>query len=243
MNVSLNINGFAVDAHFDRESVQSIFLPLLRDLSKRQKRLGRRMIVLTAAPPGAGKSTLAAFLEQLSRSQPDLTPLQALGMDGFHFHQDYILSHTIVRNGVEIPMRQIKGAPESFDVHKLRRALESIQRDLLWPYYDRNLHDVMEDAIPVAADILLIEGNWLLLDRPEWRDLTADHRIFIDAEEHLLRERLISRKQRGGFSREEAEAHYLRADGPNIRLCRENHLTPDLFLSMTGDGRYVKGAL
>ena len=241
MNASLNINGFAVEAHFDDESVQSIFLPLLQKLSIRQKQLGRRMIVLLAAPPGAGKSTLAAFLEQLSRSDPTLTPLQALGMDGFHFHQDYILSHTVLCDGTEIPMRQIKGTPGSFDVKKLRLALADAQSEnLLWPYYDRRLHDVVEDAVPVSADILLIEGNWLLLDRPEWNDLPADHRIFIDAEEYLLRDRLISRKMRGGFSYEESANHYLRVDGPNIRLCRENHLTPDLFLTMTGDGRYVK---
>lgn len=241
MNVSLNINGFAVEAHFDDESVQSIFLPLLRELSFRQKQLGRRMIVLLAAPPGAGKSTLAAFLEQFSRSEPTLTPIQALGMDGFHFHQDYILSHTALRGNTEIPMQQIKGAPESFDVKKLWLALENAQSEnLLWPYYDRRLHDVVEDAVSVSADILLIEGNWLLLDQPDWRMLAADFRIFIDAEEELLYERLILRKMRGGSSPEESEAHYLRTDGPNIRLCRKKRLKADLLLSMIGDGQYEK---
>ena len=243
MDVRLNVNGFDVNAHFDDESVHSVLLPLLRELTKRQKKANRRLVALLAAPPGAGKSTLAAALEQLSRAESDLTPVQALGMDGFHFHQDYILSHSIFRNGEEIPMHRIKGAPESFDVQKLRRALEEIQSPAArWPYYDRRLHDVVEDAVEITAPILLAEGNWLLLDAPQWHDLPADFRIFIDAEKALLRNRLIARKQRGGASHAEAESHFAQCDGPNIRLCREKHIPADLILTMTADGTYLKGA-
>lgn len=237
MNARLNINGFDVDASFDDVSVRNILLPLLQNLTQRQRELERRLVVLLAAPPGAGKSTLAVFLEQLSRSEPNLTPLQALGMDGFHFHQDYILSHFVG----DIPMRLVKGAPESFDVDNLRSALEDVRfKDILWPYYDRNLHDVVEAAIQVSAPIVLVEGNWLLLNRPEW-NLPGDMRIFIDAEESLLRGRLIDRKLRGGVSIEDAEAHFARTDGPNVHLCRECRRPANLTLAMTGDGTYLKG--
>ena len=241
MDVTLTANGFSVDARFDDFSVRDHLLPLLREMTLRQKQLGRRLVALLAAPPGAGKSTLAALLELLSRTEPGLTPVQALGMDGFHFHQEYILSHTVLRGGEEIPMRLVKGAPDTFDSEKLRRALEDVKaQNILWPYYDRNLHDVVEDAIEVAAPIALVEGNWLLLDRSGW-DLPGDMRIFIDADESLLRGRLIARKIRGGSTPEEAEAHFLRTDGPNIRLCRECRRAADLALTMTGDGKYVKG--
>ena len=129
MDITLTVNGFETAVHFDDVSVNSLFLPLLRELTERQRKLGRRMVVFLAAPPGAGKSTLAAFLEHLSRRDPALTPLQALGLDGFHFHQNYILSHTVFRDGAEIPMRRVKGAPETFDVEKLRRTLAHIQQD------------------------------------------------------------------------------------------------------------------
>lgn len=242
MNISLDVNGFAVDAHFDDASVRVHLLPLLDELTRQQKALGRRLVALLAAPPGAGKSTLAAFLERLSRSNPNFTPIQALGMDGFHFHQDHILSHSAFRDGVQIPMRLIKGAPETFDVQKLRRALEDVHaKDVLWPRYDRRLHDVVENAAFASASILLVEGNWLLLNRPEWRDLPGDVRIFIDAQEHLLRSRLIERKMRGGASLADAEAHYARTDGPNVRLCREHRLPADFTFIMTGDGTYRKG--
>jgi len=234
MNARLNINGFALDAHFDDASVRDVLLPLLKELSRRQRELNRRLVVLLAAPPGAGKSTLAAFLEQLSHSDSSLVPVQALGMDGFHFHQDYILNHFVG----DIPMRLVKGIPETFDADRLRRSLEQMQsQSILFPFYDRNLHDVVEDAIEVSAPIALVEGNWLLLDRPEW-SLPGDVRIFVDADESLLRDRLIQRKMRGGASAKEAEAHYARTDGPNIRLCRECRGPADFTLIMTSDGAY-----
>ena len=239
MDVLLNVNGFETAARFDDAAISGIFLPLLRTLTRRQREINRRLVVFLAAPPGTGKSTLAALLERLSSENPDLTPLQALGLDGFHYHQDYILGHTVLRDGAEIPMRLIKGAPESFDVEKLRRALSAIHSDgLRWPLYDRQLHDVVEDAIPVRAPIALIEGNWLLLDAPEWSALPRDASIFIHADAALLRGRLIERKVRGGFSREEAEAHYLRSDGPNVLRCLSNRLPADWTLAMSGDGKY-----
>lgn len=241
MNVSLNINGFCVNAHFDDSSVRELFLPLLHDLTEQQKQLGRRLTVLLAAPPGAGKSTLAAFLEKLSHETPSLAPVQALGMDGFHFHQSEILTRTVLQNGAEIPMQLIKGAPESFDVERLRHFLEAASDgEILWPYYDRTLHDVVEDAVPISAPILLVEGNWLLLDQPEW-SLPGDVRIFIDAEESLLRDRLIERKMRGGSTHKEAIAHYMRTDGPNISLSRSCRRPSDFLFLMTGDGVYTKG--
>lgn len=239
MDVLLDVNGFETAARFDDAAVSGIFLPLLRALTRRQREINRRLTVFLAAPPGTGKSTLAALLERLSTENPDLMPLQALGMDGFHYHQDYILSHTVLHDGAEIPMRLIKGAPESFDVEKLRRTLERIQSDnLRWPLYDRRLHDVVEGAIPVRAPIALIEGNWLLLDAPGWSTLPHDTSLFICADPALLRGRLVERKVRGGFPREEAAAHYLRSDGPNVLRCLSNRLPADWTLTMTGDGAY-----
>lgn len=45
-----------------------------------------------------------------------------------------------------------------------RQKLEKIKiEDILWPIYDRNLHDVVEDQIKVTKDIILIEGNWVTI--------------------------------------------------------------------------------
>jgi len=175
----------------------------------------------------------------LSRQHEGLVPLQSLGMDGFHHHQEYILTHTVMRAGKEVPMKSVKGSPESFDLEKLAGMLRRVRKeDLKWPFYDRRLHDVVEDMIPVTGDILLIEGNWLLLDEPGWNELDCDYSLFIGAEEAQLRDRLIERKMRGGLSREAAEAFYDACDGPNIRLCMAKRKKADLNLTLLGDGCY-----
>jgi len=240
MNVLLNINGFDVAACYSDETVSEIFVPLLKRLTSMQREKGGRLIVLLAAPPATGKSTLSAFLERLSSEMPGCVPVQALGMDGFHYHQETILARTVLRDGVEIPMKQVKGAPDTFDAEKLRRTLEAARTgNPLWPVYDRRLHDVVEDAVAVKAPILLIEGNWLLLDDDAWRGLPCDFSLFVRAEEAQLRNRLIERKMRGGLSRAEAETFYDRCDGPNVRLCLKNSLPANLTLQMTADGDYL----
>ncbi|WP_256374471.1 hypothetical protein [Butyrivibrio sp. MC2021] len=42
-------------------------MPLLKRLTATQKEKGERVLVMLAATPGAGKSTLCSFLEELSR--------------------------------------------------------------------------------------------------------------------------------------------------------------------------------
>lgn len=237
MDFQLTVNGFDYRASYPDETVKTVLLPLLRELTRRQKETRKRLILLLAAPPGTGKSTLAAVLEELSRRDSSLTQVQALGMDGFHFHQDYLLCHTAVRGGREIQMSTIKGAPETFNADKLRRTLLTARaQDVLWPVYDRRIHDVVEDAVQISAPILIVEGNWLLLDRPVWRDLPCDMSVFVGAEEAQLKDRLIARKLRGGLSREEAEAFYERTDGPNVRLCMAESRRADLRLILGNDG-------
>ncbi|MBR6766934.1 MAG: nucleoside/nucleotide kinase family protein [Clostridia bacterium] len=239
MEYTFPVNGFEVRARYDESAVNEIFVPLLEKLGEMRRKKNGRLTVFLAAPPAVGKSTLAAFLELLSGELKMPFDLQALGMDGFHYHQDYILTHTVNRDGKEVPMKSVKGAPESFDLEKLAHMLECVRSEnVKWPFYDRRLHDVVEDAVPVTGDILLIEGNWLLLDEPGWKNLGCDFSIFVGAEEHQLRNRLIDRKMRGGLSRLDAEAFYDACDGPNIRRCMEKHKKADISLTLLGDGRY-----
>ena len=190
MDFRCSINGLAVEAVYPERSVEGIFRPLLRRLDELQKEKSRRIVVMLAAPPGAGKSTLSLFLQNLSRDDPSLTPLTAVGMDGFHCYRDYLAVHTIVRDGEEIPLSRIKGAPETFDLGKLRERIELLcsGADTPWPHYDRTLHDPVDGAILVTGKIVLIEGNYLLLDEPGWRELPAlaDYTIRIDAPEGQL---------------------------------------------------------
>lgn len=241
MKQSLLINGFPVEAEYTDAEISGVFEPLLRRMAALQKRKGRRIIVFLAAPPATGKSTLAAFLQQLSESLPGMPPMQTAGLDGFHFRNAYLTAHTTLRGGQQIPLKAIKGAPETFDVEELSRRLNALRtRPVPWPFYDRRLHDPVENGQLLDAPIILLEGNYLLLDAPFWCELAADLTIFVTASEALLRSRLIARKHRGGLTLQQAEQWYEDVDGPNVRLCLAHSRPADITLSLGTDGFSLK---
>lgn len=234
MKCLYNINGIEVNASFPDEAIVEIYMPLLRRLTEMQKKKGGRLLVMLAAPPGAGKTTLSYFLQELSETRGGITPLQAVGIDGFHRYQDYLLSHTAEVDGRKYPMVKIKGAPETFDLEKLTEYVKraAAGESFGWPGYNRLLHNPVEDAVTVERDIVLLEGNYLLLDEPGWRELKnyADYTVFIRAEEGELTRRLIARKEASGAAHEEAVAHVMFSDLRNARTCLEKSMCADLEL-------------
>jgi pantothenate kinase len=126
-----------------------------------------------------------------------------LPMDGFH-----------LSNGEldDLGLRAVKGAPETFDVVGFVRLLARVRRDstsrLLWPAFDREQEKTVPDAIAITPTtrLAVTEGNYLLLDRPGWRDVRPllDEVWYVDAPRNVLRERLLARARDGG--RTEAES-------------------------------------
>lgn len=242
-----SVTGLSVDAVYHEQDVREIFMPLLRLWTERQKKLGRRMFIFMAAPPGCGKSTLAAFLEKLSR-EPDaegvLTPVQAAGMDGFHHTAAYLKSHTDIRDGRTILLDDIKGAPQTFDTEKLAGKLReaSLSEKLRWPVYSRTEHDVLEDVIEIKEKILIVEGNYLLLNCRPWKEIArefCDYGIYLYADPAVLKKRLIERKVASGHSEKDAADFYEFSDGRNASLVLEDRPETDLVLEVR-DGRYIR---
>ncbi|SFB73562.1 nucleoside/nucleotide kinase family protein [Butyrivibrio sp. YAB3001] len=244
MEHNVNINGIEVNAYYSEDTINNIFLPLLSKITALQKEKDRRILALLAAPPGAGKSTLVSFLERLSKESHDFTELQAIGMDGFHRRQEYLLSHNTIRDGKEIPMVDIKGAPETFDLELLQSRIKDVisKEKVGWPTYDRHLHNPIENAITVEKDIVLLEGNYLLLDMDGWRDLKdfADFTISITAPEDFLRARLVERKIKSGNTQQKAEQFVDFSDIANVKLCLEKTMKADLALQLKSDNDYSK---
>ncbi|MBE5823401.1 MAG: nucleoside/nucleotide kinase family protein [Butyrivibrio sp.] len=234
MDYFVNMNGIDVHAYYSEKAINEILIPLLEKLTAMQKEKNRRILVMLAAPPGAGKSTLASFLQKLSEEREELTDIQAIGMDGFHRRQEYLLSHTTVRDGQEVRMVDIKGAPVTFDLDLFTEQIRRLFKEekVFWPSYDRHLHNPVEDAILVERKIVFLEGNYLLLEEDGWRNLKdmADYTVFITADEDVLRDRLVDRKFKSGKEREVAEKFVDYSDMANVRLCLSKSSKADLTL-------------
>lgn len=241
MKKDLMINGIRVEAFFHDEDVRGILLPLLGKLRELQKEKGARLIVMIAAPPGAGKSTFVKFLEELAREALPESRVQCAGMDGFHRRQEYLISHSLMIDGRQVPMVDVKGAPETFDLESLRKHIERVARGERcgWPGYDRHLHNPVEDESMIDCDVLLLEGNYLLLKEEGWDDLSdyADYTIFLRADEKELRRRLVDRKEASGNTREKAEKFVDFSDMRNVRRCLTKSKKADMTLRILEDGR------
>lgn len=227
---SYRVNGLEVRAEFDDRDRERVYLPLLRRLTELQRKEGRRIAAFLAGPPAAGKSTLCRYLEELSRSEPALVPVQAVGIDGFHYPQSHLDARGLAR---------VKGAPETYDVAKLKYLLERLNEPgQRWPVYDRRIHDPVDGAVEIAAEIVIVEGNWLLLDEPPWNELRCDYSVFLRAGDRSQLERIVRRKVQGGYPEEEARIFVEHNDWPNIRRCLEHSRRGDLNLAHAPDGTW-----
>ena len=178
-------------------------------------RHGRRLTAIAGAP-GAGKSLVAERLcAHLNTLQPESAAV--LPMDGYHY-DDMIL--------VPRGLRPRKGAPETFDVgglrHMLVRLKENAEDEVMVPVFDRDLEIARAAARAIGYGVrhVIVEGNYLLLDREPWRDLKAlfDITAMLVVPEATLRARLLARWQDYGLSGAELEAKLEGNDLPNGRL-------------------------
>lgn len=186
----------------------------------------RRLLGVVGAP-GAGKSTFATTVASLVGAV-------VVPMDGFHLAD------------VELRRRGIlerKGAPETFDGWGYAALLERLRRPpfageiVMAPGFERDLEQPLAGAIPVApeATVIVTEGNYLLLDTPEWRAARAalDAVWFVTADEGLRLERLVARHVEFGKSPDAARAWVEQVDQPNARLVEAGAERADCRLDLT----------
>lgn len=229
---------------YSSKTVEEIFMPFLHELTALRMTLDRKVIAYLVGAPGSGKSTLANFLEQLSRERKsEVDTIRALPMDGYHFSAAYMDITTVERDGEQILMRDIKGAPETFDVDLLVDKIREVRQEGTdWNVYDRKIHDVLPDYLSVEDEIILIEGNYLLLKDTGWTNIRTleDYSVFLDVPKEILRPRLINRKIQGGSSPEAAEKFFEFSDTRNIERVLNNSAKADETWKLLSDGEFIK---
>lgn len=169
-----------------------------------------RRIIGVAGAPGSGKTTYAtALAAELGAAY--------LPMDGFHL-ADLALD--------ALGLRGRKGAPETFDAHGYAALLRRVREErdhVVWaPGFERDLEQPLAGAlaVPPDAEVVVTEGNYLLLDQPAWRAVRAelDECRFLDVDDTVRRARLVARHVRFGKTPAEAEEWVARVDEPNAAL-------------------------
>jgi pantothenate kinase len=182
-----------------------------------------RFLVALAGPPASGKSTLAEDLA--ARLSPGA---RVVPMDGFHY-DDAVLNAR--------GLRSRKGSPPTFDaagfVHLVRRL--RAEDEVAIPIFDRSmeLSRAAADIVGPQDRILIVEGNYLLLDQAPWTDLAPlfDLTVFLSVPEEELVRRLTARWAHHGKTPEEARAWIAGNDLPNALTVLNHSRAADITLT------------
>ncbi len=205
----------------------------LSDLTDRAMRLldrapaGRRVLIGIAGAPGAGKTTLAGSLAAALTVRGAM--VAHVPMDGFHL-ADAALDL--------LGLRDRKGAAETFDAAGYAALLARIaEGETVWaPAFERDLEQPIAQAILVPADarIVISEGNYLLLQAPEWRAVASwfDEVWFCQLDDEVRRARLISRHVEFGKTPDEARDWVDRLDQANARVVAATAPAADLLIRL-----------
>ena len=168
--------------------------------------------------PGSGKSTLAAALRERLGEMLCVIP-----MDGYHYYRSEL---DLMDNLLDAHAR--RGAPFTFNATRFVDTLISSrqQGEGSFPGFDHRVGDPVEDSIRLikGTSIVLVEGNYLLLDEEPWcqlRQHVFDETWFLQVAETKCNQRVRDRLIKTGLSEAQAQLRVETNDSINAKLVIE----------------------
>ena len=199
---------------------------VLKQIADLPRHAQTRHLVAIAGAPGSGKSTLADQLADALRAAGQ--SVSVVPMDGFHLDNAILQARGMLHR---------KGAPETFDAAGFARMIDALtqRQDVVIPTFDRARDIAIAGAriVPADADVIVVEGNYLLFDDPAWAPLADlwSLSVRLDVPFDVLRARLVQRWLDNGY---DAEAAVQKAEGndlANARRILDHALDADVVLT------------
>jgi len=183
-------------------------------------RENKRCVVAIAGPPGSGKSTLAEHLNNSLNQDGHISCV--MPMDGFHLNNNVLIERGLLPR---------KGAPTTFDSYGFVNTVKRIYdhtHTVYVPVFDRS-NDIAiagtQEVSPMHT-IVLVEGNYLLLQDDPWAQLAHyfDISLFINPGIDVIEQRILQRWQDAGLDEGTIQQRTYENDLPNAQYVIEHSI-------------------
>ena len=171
-----------------------------------------------AGAPGSGKTTLVTDLVLELQAAHGLATT-GIPMDGYHYSRAELDTFENPEKG-----HRFRGAPFTFNGDRFVQDLQAAKAkgSFSFPGFDHKQKDPVPDMhhITTSSQVVLVEGNYLLLDETPWSSLADglfDEMWYLQCELNELKRRLAQRHMASwGWTLEQALSRIEDSDGKNM---------------------------